>query len=502
MGGDVALEPHRPGLHPSRLLRSGLRAEFVARLGERAVISEPAQLRTYECDGLTGYRVTPALVVLPETTEQVAAAVALCARERLPFVARGAGTGLSGGALPVAEGIVIGLARMRTVIAIDALNQRATVQPGVTNADISRRAAPHGLYFAPDPSSQIVCTVGGNVAENSGGAHCLKYGFTTNHVLGVTLVIPDGSVVTLGGDSADPVGPDLLGVVVGSEGTLGIVTEVIVRLLPRPESVRTMVVDFPSAENAADAVSGLVAAGIIPAAVEMLDQLALEACEKATGAGFSLDAAAALIVEVDGFDTECATDFDFAREVCRTNGATAIRVPATAEERALVWKGRKSAFAAMGRISPDYFVQDGVIPRTKVGAVLTRISEMADEAGLRVANVFHAGDGNLHPLVLYDSRRSGEAARAEHVASAIAELCVSLGGSLSGEHGIGADKACSMPKMFSPDDLAVMKRVRDGFDPAGICNPGKIFPTPRLCGEQSGPYRPHPLESAGVIGRG
>ena len=481
---------------------AALRADFTAILGRSGVISKLAQLRTYECDGLTGYRVTPALVLLPQTTEEVAAVVALCARQRLPFVARGAGTGLSGGALPVADGVVIGLSRMRNVLSVDVANRRMTVQPGVTNAAISQLASPDGLYFAPDPSSQIVCTVGGNVAENSGGAHCLKYGFTTNHILGLTLVTPDGSIVRLGGDSADTLGPDLLGVIIGSEGTLGIVTEVTVRLLRRPESVRTLVADFASVEDAGNAVSGLVAAGVIPAAVEMMDRLAIEASEKATGAGFSRDAAAVLIVELDGFDTECAADFDTTLQVCEANGANKIRIAATAQERDLIWKGRKSAFAAMGRISPDYFVQDGVIPRTKLAEVLTRISEMADEAGLRVANVFHAGDGNLHPLVLYDARRDGEAERAEHLSTAIVELCVHAGGSISGEHGVGTDKACSMMRMFSPDDLAVMKRVRDAFDPTGICNPGKIFPTPRLCGELPGPYRPHPLEAAGVIERG
>jgi len=490
-----------PGVS-SAVIGAALRAEFAGLLGAGGMISELAQLRTYECDGLTGYRVTPALVLLPETTEQVAAVVGVCAREGIPFVARGAGTGLSGGALPVAEGIVIGLARMRAILSFDAPNQRMRVQPGVTNAGISLVAAPEGLYFAPDPSSQIVCTVGGNVAENSGGAHCLKYGFTANHVLGLTMVTPDGNVITLGEDAPAGLGPDLLGVMVGSEGTLGIVTEVTVRLLRRPESVRTLVADFPSAESAGEAVSALIAAGIIPAAVEMLDHLAIEACEKATGAGFSLSTAAALIVEVDGFDTECATDFDAAARLCESAGATQIRVPASAAERALIWKGRKAAFAAMGRISPDYFVQDGVIPRTQLGPVLTRIGEMAQAAGLRVANVFHAGDGNLHPLVLYDARRAGEADRAEHLATAIVELCVQAGGSISGEHGVGTDKACSMMTMFSPDDLVVMQQVRTAFDPTGICNPGKVFPTPRLCGELPGPYRAHPLETAGVIGRG
>ena len=493
----VARPAERPGTAVTQL-----RELFVAAVGESGVISEPAQLRTYECDGLAGYRTVPALVVLPQTTEEVSAAVRLCAAHGVPFVARGAGTGLSGGALPVTDGIVIGLSRMRQVISIDPANERMTVQPGVTNAGISVLAAPDGLYFAPDPSSQIVCTVGGNVAENSGGAHCLKYGFTSNHVLGVTFVTSDGSIVHLGADCADTIGPDLLGVIVGSEGTLGIVTEVTVRLLQRPESVRTLVADFASVEEAGDAVSGLVAAGVIPAAVEMLDALAIEACEQATGAGFSRDAAAALIVEVDGFDAECEADFDTARQMCESNGATGIRIPDTAAERALIWQGRKSAFAAMGRISPDYFVQDGVIPRSRLGPVLKQIAEMADDAGLRVANVFHAGDGNLHPLVLYDARNEGEADRAEKVATAIVELCVRTGGSISGEHGIGADKACSMMKMFTPQDLAVMKRVRDAFDPDGICNPGKIFPTPRLCGELPGPYRAHPLEAAGVIGRG
>ena len=487
---------------PSSQVTRNLRPQFVTAVGESGVITDPGELRTYECDGLTGYRTVPAMVVLPRSTEEVAAAVTLCARHSVPFVARGAGTGLSGGALPVAEGIVIGLSRMREVISIDADNERMTVQPGVTNAGISVLAAPHGLYFAPDPSSQIVCTVGGNVAENSGGAHCLKYGFTSGHVLGVTFVAPDGSIVQLGGENADAIGPDLLGVIVGSEGTLGIVTEVTVRLLHRPESVRTLVADFASVEEAGQAVSDLVAAGVIPAAVEMLDKLAIEACEEATGAGFSLDAAAALIVELDGFDTECEADFDTARQLCESNGSTNIRIPASAAERALIWKGRKAAFAAMGRISPDYFVQDGVIPRSKLGPVLAQVAVMADDAGLRVANVFHAGDGNLHPLVLYDARRGGEAEKAEQLATAIVELCVRTGGSISGEHGVGADKACSMMKMFTPEDLAVMKRVRQAFDPGDICNPGKIFPTPRLCGELPGPYRPHPLETAGVIGRG
>src|SRR6266545_1328830 len=478
-----------------------VRREIGDVVGKGGLISELAQLRTYECDGLTGFRVTPALVVLPATTEEVAAVVRVCARERIAFVARGAGTGLSGGALPVADGIVIGLARMRAVLAVDVENQRAVVQPGVTNTAISTAVAQHDLYYAPDPSSQVVCTIGGNVAENSGGAHCLKYGFTTNHVLGLTFVCADGSVVTIGGDSLDAVGPDLRAVVIGSEGTLGIVTEVTVRLLRRPEAVRTLVADFPTAGHAGNAVSDIVAAGIIPAAVEMLDALAIEACERATGAGYTVGCPAALVVELDGVTPEVEAGFERVQEICRANGTTKIRIADRPDERALIWKGRKAAFAAMGRMSPDYFVQDGVIPRTKLGATLTRIGEMAEEAGLRVANVFHAGDGNLHPLVLYDAAVPGQAERAEHLATAIVEMCVEQGGSITGEHGVGSDKACSMPKMFSEADLTVMAAVRAAFDPDGICNPGKVLPTPRLCGERPGPWRPHPLEASGVIER-
>ncbi|TPG35002.1 FAD-binding protein [Mycobacterium hodleri] len=465
------------------------------------IITDLTRLKAYECDAITGYRVVPALVALPETTAEVAAVVAACASARVPYVARGAGTGLSGGALPVADGVVISLARMRRILDIDVPNQRMTVEPGVTNADVTLAVTKYDLYFAPDPSSQTVCTIGGNIAENSGGAHCMKYGFTSNHVHAMTLVLPDASVVTVGGDGPDVVGPDLRGAVIGSEGTLAIATSITVRLLRRPESVRTLVADFTSPAAAGEAVSGIIAAGIIPAAVEMLDALAIEACEAAVHAGFSLDTAAALVVELDGPDHVCDEGFAEVQRICRAAGATGIRIATDAGERALIWKGRKAAFAAVGRISPDYFVQDGVIPRTRLGEVLARMQEMADEAGLRVANVFHAGDGNLHPLVLYNGATAGESERGEQLSSAIAELCVEMGGSITGEHGVGTDKACSMPKMFSEDDLAVMKRLRTAFDPNGISNPGKIFPTPRLCGERPGPYRVHPLEAAGLIER-
>jgi glycolate oxidase len=476
------------------------KSELADILGPEGVVTDRTQLRTYECDGLTGYRVVPALVALPRTADEVARTVRTCARHRIPFVARGAGTGLSGGAVPVAEGVVISLQRLRRVVEVDPANRRAVVEPGVTNLDISRAAAPHGLYYAPDPSSQQVCTIGGNVAENSGGAHCLKYGFTVNHVLAAEVVLPDGTVTRLGADSPHQVGYDLLGAFVGSEGTLGIAIQLTVRLLDRPASVGTLVGDFDTIEAAGATVSAIVAAGIVPAAIEVMDNLAIQAVEAVTGSGFSRQAAAALIVELDGPPEDVEEQVAQVRELCESHGATAVTRAADAESRARVWRGRKAAFAAMGRISPHYFVQDGVVPRTRLAEVLRRIQALADEAGLRVANVFHAGDGNLHPLVLYDEAR-GEHDRAEQLSKTIAELCVELGGSLSGEHGIGTDKACSMPRMFSADDLATMQRLRTAFDPDGLCNPGKIFPTPRLCGERPGPYRPHPLEAAGEIER-
>ena len=478
-----------------------LRRDLERVLDPDDLISERTRRRTYECDGLTGHRVIPALVVLPRTTDQVAAVVRACDHHEVPFVARGAGTGLSGGALPSADGVLIVLSRMRRIVDVDVANQRITVEPGVTNAEVSRAVAAHDLYYAPDPSSQIVCSIGGNIAENSGGAHCLKYGFTTNHVLAMEVVLPDGTVAELGGAAEEIPGYDLRGLVIGSEGTLGIVTKATLRLLRKPEAVHTLVADFASPAEAGDAVSAIVAAGIVPAAVEMLDNLAIQACEADAAAGFTLDAGAALIVELDGPATECEAAFAEAERLCRQAGASAIRVADDPVERALIWRGRKAAFAAMGRLSPDYFVQDGVIPRTRLGECLAEIARLSEEAGLRVANVFHAGDGNLHPLVLYDASQEGEAERGEALSTRIAELCVEMGGSLSGEHGIGTDKACSMPKMFSEDDLAVMARVRRALDPEERCNPGKIIPTPRLCGERPGPHRPHPLEAAGVIAR-
>jgi glycolate oxidase len=478
-----------------------MRADFVqaikAALGVSAVITEPEQLRTYECDGLTGHRVVPGLVVLPTSTEEVQEAVRLCVREGVPFVARGAGTGLSGGALPVAEGIVVSLARMNRVLSVDLEAGRVTVQPGVTNLAVTEAVAAEGFYYAPDPSSQQVCTIGGNVAENSGGAHCLKHGFTVNHVLEAEVVLPDGERVRL--RAGDP-GPDLLGAFVGSEGTLGIATELVVRVLRAPEAVRTLLAGFDSTDQAGAAVSEVVAAGILPAAVEMMDRLTIEAAEAAVHPGYP-DVASVLIVELDGLAAQVEADLAAVAEICREKGAVEVRVATDEAERALLWKGRKSAFAAMGRVSRDYYVQDGVVPRTRLPQVLRRIAELEREHGLRVGNVFHAGDGNLHPLVLYDARRPGQAERAQELAVAILDVCMEAGGSLTGEHGIGVDKACSMPLMFGPGDLEAMQRLRRAFDPAGLCNPGKVLPTPRLCGEVPGPYRAHPLEKAGLAER-
>ena len=475
-----------------------LTADLGRIVGDANVITDPVALRTYESDGLTGYRAQPLAVALPGSTEEVVRVVKACAAHDVPFVARGAGTGLSGGAVPVAEGIVIGLSRMRRILAIDVPNRRVRLQPGVTNLEVTQAVAPHGLYYAPDPSSQQVCTIGGNVAENSGGAHCLKYGFTTNHVLAGDLVLANGELVHLAdGDG----GLDLLGAVVGSEGTLGVVTEVVVRVLPRPERVETLLAAFTSTDHAGEAVSAIIAAGIIPAAIEMMDALTIGAAEAAVHAGLPLDAGAVLLVELDGPAVEVEAVLGHALTLCESAGATEVRRAEDDAERAAFWRGRKAAFAAMGRISPHYYVQDGVVPRTRLPSTLRRIAELSEQYGLRVGNVFHAGDGNLHPLVLYDASVDGEPERAERLASDILAACVDAGGSLTGEHGIGLDKARHMGKMFSEADLDAMHRLRCGFDPAGRCNPGKVFPTPRLCGEVPGHYREHPLEQAGLAER-
>ena len=475
--------------------------ELVERLtgicGREFVLTHPHELATYRSDGLLHHRQSPVAAVMPATAPEVAAVVGACFDAGVPWVARGAGTGLSGGALPLAEGVLIVLARMRRILAVDLDNQRVVVQPGVTNLAVSQAVAPTHFY-PPDPSSQIVCSIGGNVAENSGGAHCFKYGFTTNYVVGLEVVLSDGTVARLDRDAP---GYDLLGAFVGSEGTLGVATEITLRVVPAPETVRTMLAFFADTGAAGDAVSGIVDAGIVPAAIEMMDRLSIEAAEQATGAGYRLDAGAALLVEVDGPREECDGALERIGGMCETAGAFEVRVAQSASERELIWRTRKAAFAAMGRISPAYYVQDGVIPRTRLAEVLREIDALAQDHGLRVANVFHAGDGNLHPLVCYDDGVPGEPERAEELAGLIIRACVDAGGSITGEHGVGVDKRAYMPAMFDESDLEAFQRLRCAFDPHGLANPGKVMPTPRLCGEVPGPHRVHPLERAGVAER-
>ena len=478
--------------------------EFLTELegivGADGLVRDEGELITYESDGLVSHRSRPGAAVLPKTAEQVQAVVRLCHRTGIPFVARGQGTGLSGGALPHPDGVLIVMTRMTRVLDVDIPNQRITVEPGVVNLEVTRRVASDGYYYAPDPSSQVICSIGGNVAENSGGAHCLKYGFTVHHVLGLEVVLPDGEMVHFGGEALDAPGLDLLGVFVGSEGTLGVVTKVTLRLLRRPESVRTLLAAFDSTDAAGNAVSDVIAAGIIPAAIEMMDRTTIRAAEAAVQPGFP-DAEAVLIVELDGSQNEVETLFKQIEAVCARNHGWGVQVARDDAQRDRIWMGRKAAFAAMGRVSPNYYVQDGVIPRSTLPEVLRRIRGLEQRSGLTIGNVFHAGDGNLHPLVCYDDAVEGQAELAEQAASEILTYCLDVGGSLTGEHGIGADKVCHMPKMFSEDDIATMQLVRAAFDPLGLCNPDKLLPTPRLCGEVPGPYRAHPIEVAGLAQR-
>ena len=479
-------------------------SEFLVELerivGTAGVVHDETELITYESDGLVSHAQRPGVAVLPEPVEQVQGVVRLCHESTVPFVARGQGTGLSAGALPHPDGVLIVMTRMNRIVDVDIPNQRITVEPGVMNLDVTKRVASLGYYYAPDPSSQSICSIGGNLAENSGGAHCLKYGFTVHHVLGVEAVLPNGELIHLGGTAVDSPGLDLLGVVVGSEGTLLVVTKVILRLLRRPESVRTLLAAFDSTDAAGNAVSDVIAAGIIPAAIEMMDRTTIRAAEAAVQPGFP-DAEAVLIVELDGPANEVSTLFEQIEAISAKNHGWGVQVARDDAQRARIWMGRKAAFAAMGRVAPSYYVQDGVIPRSTLPEVLRRIRELEQRSGLTIGNVFHAGDGNLHPLVCYDDAVKGQAELAEQVASEILSYCLDVGGSLTGEHGIGADKACHMPKMFSDDDLATMQLVRVAFDPRGLCNPDKVFPTPRLCGEVPGPYRAHPAELAGVAER-
>jgi len=460
--------------------------EFEAVLGKDGVVRRKEELLTYECDGLTSYRQRPAIVVLPRTTEQVAAAVKICDRHNLPWVARGAGTGLSGGALPVEDCVLIVTARMKQILEIDLNNQRITVQPGVINNWVTQAVSGAGFYYAPDPSSQIICSIGGNVAENSGGVHCLKYGVTTNHVMALKIVTPDGSIVEFGGTVPEMPGYDLTGLFVGSEGTLGIATEITLRILKTPEEVCVVLADFTSIEAAGGAVAGIIASGIVPAGMEIMDNLSINAVEDVVATGcYPRDAGAILLVELDGLQVEVTKYKERVGEICRENGARNVTSASDPETRAKMWKGRKAAFAAAGHISPDYFVQDGVIPRTQLVNVLREINALSDRYGYRIANVFHAGDGNLHPLILYDNSVPGALETVEEIGGEILKFCVKAGGSISGEHGIGADKNCFMPDMFSETDLETMQYVRQVFNPKGLANPGKLFPTPRTCGESA-----------------
>lgn len=447
------------------------------------VIDAPEALRPWESDGLTAYRQPPLMVVLPETTAQVSAVLKWCHAEGVKVVPRGAGTSLSGGALPLADAVLLGLGKFKRVIEVDYEDRVAVVQPGVTNLAITQAVEGRGFYYAPDPSSQIACTIGGNVAENSGGVHCLKYGLTTNNVLGVEIVLMDGEIVRLGGRHLDPGGLDLLGVVVGSEGLLGVVTEVTVRILPKPETARAVLVGFPDAEQAGACVAQVIAEGIIPAGMEMMDRPAIHAAEAFVQVGYPLDVGALLIVEVDGPAAEC--DFLIAEiaRIADANGAVTSRVSENEAERMAFWAGRKAAFPAVGRISPDYLCMDGTIPRRRLPDVLRRMEELSAEHGLRVANVFHAGDGNLHPLILYDANVPGELDRAEAFGADILRLCVAVGGVLTGEHGVGIEKRDLMPEMFSEADLKQQQRVKCAFDPELLLNPGKVFPVLHRCAE-------------------
>ncbi len=478
---------------------SALTADLRRIVGDRWVYTDPHQLRTYESDGLLQYRARPLAAVVPGTADEVRRIVAWCAERGIPWVARGSGSGLSGGALPVREGVLIVLTRLTRILDVALDDARVCVEPGVTNAAVSSAVAP--LYFyPPDPSSQIVCSIGGNVAENAGGAHCFKYGFTTTYVTGLEVVLPDGEVAILGGAELDAPGYDLLGAFVGSEGTLGIAVKAWLRVIPVPETVRTLVAFFDSTRAAGEAVSAVVGSGTVPGAIEMMDALALRAAEQMARVGFP-ERAAALLVELDGPAELCAARMDEVVAVCRAHGSDDVRVARDAAERERFWRARKAAFAAMGRISPNYFVQDGVVPRTRLPDVLERIDALSREHGLPVANVFHAGDGNLHPLVCFDAARPGDSERAEQLAGDILDVCLAAGGSLTGEHGVGVDKRKHMPKMFGDADLDAFQRLRCAFDPRGLANPGKVMPTPRLCGEVPGPYRRHPLELAGVAER-
>jgi glycolate oxidase len=476
-------------------------ARLVALLPKGRIMSGPAHLAAYESDGLTAFAARPLAVAVPETQDEVIQIVRFCHAEKVPFVARGSGTSLSGGSLPVKEGIVITLNRLNRIVRIDPAGRIAVVEAGVVNSHVTTAAQKYGLHFAPDPSSQSICTIGGNVAFNSGGAHCLKYGMTSNHVLGLKAVLATGEVVEFGGPSREQVGPDWTGLFVGNEGLFGIALEVTLQLLPRAEMFHTVLAGYDSLEKAGDAVSAVIASGLLPGALEIMDALALEAAVAAVHADYPPNSAAVLIVELEGPREVVAWDRVRLQEILAESGAMEVRVAKDAAERLAIWKGRKSAFSAVGRLSPDFIVQDGVVPRRKLGEALKRIGEMASEARLRVANVFHAGDGNLHPLIMYNGKEADGLARAEALAGKILRMCIVMGGSITGEHGVGVEKRDYMPEMFTTNELDCMKRLRAAFDPLEIANPGKMFPEGAPAVMTTAQRGLHPLEAAGVITR-
>lgn len=456
-------------------------------------------LAAFQSDGLTAFAVQPIAVVVPRTTDEIVTIVRWCHQHRIPFVARGSGTSLSGGSLPHADGIVIALNRMKRIIRLDLPNRLAVVEPGVINLMLTSAVEHAGLYYAPDPSSQQVCTIGGNIAFNSGGAHCLKYGMTSNHILAMKLVLADGELVDVGCEGGEQVGPDVLGLMVGSEGLLGIAVEITVKLLPRPESFHTVLAGYANLQAAGAAVAQIIASGLLPAAMEIMDRLSMQAATAAVGAKYPENIQAVLIVELDGSREAVAAERDALDHLLAQSGATEVVVAANAEERAKIWKGRKSVFSAVGRLSPDFIVQDGVVPRSKLGFALQRIEELSREAGILVANVFHAGDGNLHPLIMFDGRKAGDLLRAEELAGKIVQLCIDLGGSITGEHGVGMEKRQFLSGMFSEDSIDCMKRIRAACDPAEIANRGKMFPAAEA--PALGMYGLHPLEKNGLLGR-
>jgi glycolate oxidase len=456
-------------------------------------------LAAFQSDGLTAFAIQPQAVLVPRSTEEVIAIVKKCFEFDVPFVARGSGTSLSGGSLPHADGIVIALNRLNSILNLDLPNRTATLQPGVINSKLSAAVSHAGLYYAPDPSSQQVCTIGGNIAFNSGGAHCLKYGMTSNHVLAMKVVLADGELVEVGMTGGEQVGPDLVGLMVGSEGLLGIAVEITVRLLPKPESYHTVLAGYPSLQKAGQAVATVIKSGLLPAAMEIMDRLSMQAATAAVGASYPRDIEAVLIVELDGSQDAVSEERMMLDRLLAESGATEVIVAANAYERATIWKGRKSVFSAVGRLSPDFIVQDGVVPRSKLGFALERIQVLSAEAGIAVANVFHAGDGNLHPLIMFDGRQPGQLLRAEELAAKIVQVCIDLGGSITGEHGVGMEKRQFLSGMFSAESIDCMKRIRHQCDPQEIANRGKMFPASEAAA--LGMYGLHPLEKAGVAVR-